>query len=115
MEQMVAEIEKAQLVIKNGGLKFDGDKPKMDLVLDGMPNALEAIGHVLTFGAKKYEAHSWQTVPQGKSRYKAALMRHLLAHACGEKNDPESGMPHLAHVLCNAAFIYELEHREEQK
>jgi hypothetical protein len=100
---------KKLLASKNGGMKFDGGKPKMDLVFDGVPNALLALGEVLTFGAQKYEAHSWRGVPDGKARYKAALIRHLIAHAKGEKLDPESGLPHLAHALCNAAFIYELD------
>lgn len=101
--------EKGYLSLSNGGMKFDGGKPKMDLVFDGLPNALLALGEVLTFGAEKYEAHSWRGVPGGKERYKAALIRHLIAHSKGEKLDPESGLPHLAHALCNAAFIYELD------
>lgn len=96
------------------GMKFDGDKPRMDLLLDGCPNALLRVSDVLTFGAKKYEAHSWHTVAEGKSRYKAALLRHLTAHAQGEVNDPESGMPHLAHAACCSLFILELEQRDSE-
>ncbi len=102
-------MNKEELAKANGGMKFDGGKPKMDLVLDGFPKALLAFGDVLTFGAQKYEAHSWRGVPDGKARYKAALMRHLIAHAAGEKLDPESGMPHLAHALFNVAAMYELD------
>lgn len=91
------------------GMKYDGDKARMDLLLDGAPGALEAVADILTFGAKKYADHSWQTVPNGKARYKAALLRHLTAHAKGELNDPESGMSHLAHAACNAMFILQLE------
>lgn len=91
------------------GLKFDGDKPKLDLLVDGVPVALEEVGKILTFGAQKYAAHSWKTVPNNKERYKAALVRHLLAHSRGEVIDPESGLPHLAHLACNALFILELE------
>lgn len=96
------------------GMKFDGDKPRMDLLLDGCPNALLRISDVLTFGAKKYAAHSWHTVEEGKSRYKAALLRHMTAHAQGEVNDPESGLPHLAHAACCSLFILELEQRESK-
>lgn len=95
-----------------GGMKYDGGKPRMDLLLSGCPNALEQVAQILTFGAQKYAAHSWQTVPQGEERYLAALLRHLTAHSKGGKNDPESGMSHLAHAACNALFILELEARK---
>lgn len=94
-----------------GGMKYDGGKPRMDLLLSGCPQALTQVAEILTFGAQKYAAHSWQTVPQGSERYLAALLRHLTAHAGGEDKDPESGMSHLAHAACNALFILELEAR----
>lgn len=96
------------------GMKYDGGKPRMDLLLDGCPAALLQVAEVLTFGAKKYAAHSWHTVSEGKTRYKAALLRHLTAHAQGEVNDPESGLPHLAHAACCSLFILELEQRESK-
>lgn len=103
--ELAAEVED----IVGLGMKYDGDKPRMDLLLDGMPGALEQVASILTFGAKKYADHSWQTVPNGPARYKAALLRHLTAHAKGELNDPDSGMAHLAHAACNALFILQLE------
>lgn len=95
------------------GMKYDAGKPRMDLLLDGCPHALLRISDVLTFGAQKYAAHSWHTVEEGRSRYKAALLRHLTAHASGELTDAESGLPHLAHAACCALFILELEQRED--
>lgn len=94
-------------------MKFDGDKARVDLLLDGCPKAIEAVSQVLTFGAKKYADHSWQGVDKGPSRYKAALLRHLLAHAAGERLDSESGLSHLAHAACNAMFILELELKKD--
>jgi hypothetical protein len=35
-------------------------------------------------------------------------MRHLLAQAAGEINDPESGLPHAAHAAWNALAVLEL-------
>lgn len=93
-------------------LKYDQDKPRMALMLDGCPNALEAVASVLTFGAQKYAAHSWQGVANGEERYKSALLRHLSAVSKGEKFDSESGLHHLAHAACNALFILELELRK---
>ncbi len=91
-----------------GGLKFDADKPRMELLIQGMPRALEAVGQVLTFGAQKYEAHSWQLVEDNHNRYWAAKSRHELARAKGEERDPETGLLHLAHEACNALFLLEL-------
>lgn len=90
-------------------MKYDGGKPMVDLIIDGMPEAVLEVAKVLTFGAQKYKAHSWQTLENGSTRYKAALMRHLLAHAAGETDDPESGLSHLAHVACNALFMLQLD------
>ncbi|BAP34918.1 hypothetical protein AVU43_gp24 [Ralstonia phage RSJ5] len=91
-----------------GGLKFDGDKVRFELLWEGMPRALNGIAAVLTFGAKKYAAHSWQTVPEAKARYLAAMLRHLNQIAQGEIYDAESGLPHIDHVACNALFLAEL-------
>lgn len=90
------------------GLKYDGDKVRMDLLTDGMPRALEAVGEILTFGAQKYKAHSWKAVEGNTERYNAAKVRHMIARAKGEERDPESGMLHLAHEACNALFLLEL-------
>jgi hypothetical protein len=39
----------------------------------------------------------------------AALLRHINAWRRGEKCDDESGLHHLAHALCNVAFLLELD------
>lgn len=95
------------------GLKFDQGKPRMDLLIDGCPLALKEVARVLTMGAQKYADHSWQAVEHGSARYKAALLRHLIAVSAGELCDEESKFSHLAHVACNALFILELELRGE--
>lgn len=92
--------------------KFDQDKPRMDLLLVGMPRALEAVGQVLTYGAQKYAEHSWQKVPQAQERYYAAQLRHQIAQGRGETFDPETNLPHLAHEACNVLFRLELLVRE---
>jgi len=93
-----------------GALKFDSDKPMMDLVLDGLPNALLGVGSILTYGYKKYGGkHGWKSLDDAEARYKAAMLRHELAHSTGEVLDPESGYPHRLHIACNALFLAELE------
>ena len=93
--------------IRDSAAKADTDKPRLDLV---PPEAMTAMGRVLTFGAAKYAARNWE---QGMSwgRIVAALLRHLFAWIGGEDQDPESGFSHLDHVICNAAFLVTYEAR----
>ena len=85
-----------------GGLKFDAGKLRYSLI---PPEATRALAEVLSFGARNYAPNSWQTVPNAPERYLDALIRHLEAHRSGELYDPESNLPHVYHLLCNAAFL----------
>jgi hypothetical protein len=87
-------------------MKHDQDKPRYDLL---PPEAIEKMAQVLTFGAKKYAPDGWRHVPDALQRYQAAMLRHAFAMQRGEINDPESGLPHAAHIMCCAAFIVELQ------
>lgn len=82
------------------GLKFDGGKTNWSLIPLG---CTEGVAKILTFGAKKYAANSWQNVEE--ERYYSAMMRHYSAMMGGEEFDEESGLPHAYHFLCNAYFI----------
>ena len=90
-----------QDMIPEGGLKYDNDKPRMDL-LDF--DALEGLAKVLTFGANKYAAHNWRK-GISYSRLTAAMLRHLGALQRGEDVDPESGLPHIDHLGCCWMFL----------
>lgn len=94
------------------GRKADAEKPRLDLLVEGMPRALEEVARVLTFGSQKYADHNWQHVDRAQQRYLAAGMRHELALAAGEARDPETGLHHLAHKLCCDLFRLELALRE---
>ena len=87
------------------GIKHDGAKLRYDLV---PPKALLWLATVLTFGAKKYAPDNWRTVPEARTRYYAALMRHIESWRMGEFLDEETGYPHLAHALCCLVFLLEL-------
>ena len=89
------------------GVKFDAGKLRMDLL---PPDALEALARILTDGAVKYGSRNWER-GMAWSRPYAALLRHLLAWWGGQDTDPESGHPHLWHVLTNAAFLVAYEQR----
>lgn len=84
------------------GKKFDDGKLRYDLV---PPAVLKQLATVLTFGAKKYGANNWQTVPDARNRYYAAMMRHVEADRGGEVFDEESGLHHLTHALACVAFM----------
>lgn len=99
-KQMINETDIKDLT-PEGGLKFDTNKPRMDL-LDF--DALEGLAKVLTFGAQKYAAHNWRG-GISYSRLTAAMLRHLAAIQRGEDIDPESGLPHVDHLGCCWMFL----------
>ncbi len=68
--------------------------------------ALHDMARVREFGAAKYAAWDW-TKGRAWSEYVDAMLRHLVAFNAGEDCDPESGLPHMAHVMCSAAFLLE--------
>lgn len=92
------------------GAKHDAGKALAGCLLD-FSRALEGVAQVSTFGAQKYARGSWQTVPDARTRYFDAAMRHLLAHHSGEQFDKESGLPHLHHALWNWMAVVELDSR----
>jgi hypothetical protein len=66
---------------------------------------LSDIARVMTFGANKYGDNNWRAGRGlGITRVLAAALRHAISYAEGEENDPESGLPHLAHAACCVAF-----------
>ena len=89
-------------------VKYDNGKPRMDLI---PPEAMLALGAVLEVGARKYSGRNWELGFEW-GRSDAALKRHLIAWEAGQDNDPETGLPHLWHVLANAAFLVTFEARE---
>jgi hypothetical protein len=84
------------------GAKDDSEKLPVELV---PVEAIEAIATVMNFGRQKYTENGWKSVPKPFRRYLAALLRHVHALQKGEITDPDSGLPHIYHVACNAAFL----------
>ncbi len=64
---------------------------------------------VWMFGEKKYGRSNWKRLWGTKSVEvaTASLLRHAMSLASGELLDGESGLPHAAHIRCNAAMILE--------
>lgn len=94
----------------NQEAKSDGGKPRPSLVPPALIRGVDAIRE---YGCKKYtDPNNWRRVePQ---RYWDALLRHGLAAWDNWKAvDPESGMPHLWHIACNAGFL--MQYMEEEQ
>lgn len=87
--------------------KADAGKLRAALLFEGMPRSLMMAAAVLSYGAQKYEAHSWKNVDT--ERYRDAKFRHLLdMYAFPDHDwDEESGILHDAHELVNTMFILE--------
>lgn len=85
------------------GLRFNEGKTRHDLV---PAFAQEQYARVLTAGANKYAERNWER-GMAWSKVLASLKRHVLAIERGEDYDPETGLLHAAHVMCNAGFLTE--------
>lgn len=66
---------------------------------------VEQVAQVMMYGMKKYSRNNWQKVKNAKLRYRAALLRHVLAYEKGFITDGESNLPHLAHAACCCLFL----------
>lgn len=93
-------------MVPDGTAKADTGKPRPTLVPVSLIRAVTAVREYGT--AKYHDPENWRTVePQ---RYRDALYRHWLAYLENPRGvDAESGLPHLWHVACNAAFLIEME------
>ena len=97
------------------GVKYDTNKVRPALCVVQLAHAITAVSQVLTYGANKYSEENWALVPNGTRRYTDAMLRHLLREATGEYLDPESKLPHAAHLAANALIRLELLLREEMQ
>ena len=90
--------------------KADKDKPRPSLV---QPALIRADMGVREYGCQKYhKPDNWRNVEA--SRYWDALLRHVLAAWDNWRAvDPESGLPHLHHIICNAGFL--AQYMEDEK
>lgn len=86
------------------GAKLDAGKPDMSLLID-FSAALKEVAKVGDFGAKKYTRGGWLQVPNGYTRYTAAMMRHTLTSS---PIDAESNLLHAAHAAWCALARLEL-------
>jgi hypothetical protein len=83
------------------GLRYNTGKEPWEL----LPyDALQQVVRVLQFGVSKYERRNWEK-GLSWSETLASMWRHAVAIMRGELLDPDSGLPHVAHLSCNALFL----------
>lgn len=70
------------------------------------PKFKEGLGAALTVGATKYGRDNWRKGLKVREVLDS-LNRHLLEIEKGEDVDPESGLPHWAHLAANLMFVAE--------
>lgn len=89
--------------MEDKGLRYNTGKIRYDLVPQ---YAQEQYAKVLTKGSEKYADRNWE-LGMRWSKVVASLKRHLAAFESGEDFDPETGLLHTAHIMCNSAFLTE--------
>jgi len=70
---------------------------------------IKELGRVHSMGAEKYGRFNWREYSVSASVYYDAAWRHLSAWFEGEDTDPESGLPHLAHVMACMNILLDAE------
>ena len=91
-----------------------GEKGSKSSRFDLVPAAaMVHVADVYGKGAEKYAERNWERGYVWGLSY-AALQRHLHAFWGGEDDDPESGLPHLAHAAwhCLALMTWRETHPE---
>ena len=81
-------------------------KPRISAV---PPISLLAMGAAMQDGADKYGLFNWRDSAVTSTVFYDAIMRHLIAWYSGERNAPDSGVHHLAHVMAGCAIILDAE------
>ena len=109
----IVRVDKDQNCIKCGknfvtgepsqGLRHNTSKPRLDLNSLGL-----AVQHgealVWEYGLEKYSLGNWLKGMswQGSA---ASMQRHFTAFINGENLDPETGLPHVDHIICCAKIL----------
>jgi len=102
MASLVAQFDPKRISpTPDSGTKHDDGKTELGL----LPFApIEEVAKVLGYGAKKYQKYNYKGGFE-YTRLIGAALRHLFAFARGQDKDPETGLSHVAHAVCNLLFL----------
>lgn len=84
-------------------LRYNANKPQMSLIFDS-PKPMIGLAEVLEYGTVKYNRGNWMNGFE-PTQISDSLIRHLMSYLGGEDIDPESGLPHVGHIMANALFL----------
>ena len=107
-----------QIISTDKALRFNEGKPDLTYPLSAR-YALEGAAMVMVYGDQKYTTRDkdGNVLFSGRDNWKrglsihncfASMTRHMVKVLEGELIDPESGLPHLDHITCNALFVAHL-------
>jgi len=86
---------------RGSGARYNDAKPDLSLI---PIFTLRDEARVWMHGKKKYAAWNWAKGMDWSVPF-ACAMRHMAAWQRGEDLDSESGLPHLAHAMCNLRML----------
>lgn len=87
-----------------GNFQQTGNVADLDEAIGWLDESWADCARVFEYGKRKYAAWNWAK-GMAWSIPIACAARHALAELNGETNDPESGLPHRGHLMCNLVML----------